>query len=171
MNWLRLAGYGLLFALLAALGLAVRSHWISIGEGRVQARWDTQKRADAEAALADAQRRNLDLLRQVRNTERIADEDNARAAERQLRDAVARNELDRLQRTIAELKRRQLPRPGDEAGIAALAREGATARELLGRCGGRYADVAAAAEGLRDQVTGLQAFVKDVCRAPGVDGS
>lgn len=170
MNWLRLAGYGLVLALLVVLGLAVRAHWVHVGEGRVQGQWDKAKAADAAATLQAERRRNLDLMAKVRNTERIADEDARRAAERQRRDAAARTELVRLQRTIDSLRQRQLPEPGDTAGIAALAREGATARELLGRCSGRYADVAAAADGLRDQVTGLQTYVKDVCRAPGADG-
>lgn len=165
-----MGAYALLVALLVALGLAVRAHWVRVGADRVQAQWDSVKADDAEAMLQAERARNLDLMTKVRNTERIADEDARRTAERQRRDAAARSQLVRLQRTIATLQQRKLPEPGDVAGIAALAGQASTARELLGRCSGRYADLAAAADGLRDQVTGLQAYVKDVCRTPGADG-
>ena len=170
MNWLRMAAYGAALALLLALGLAVRAHWVHVGERRVQAQWDKAKAEDAEATLQAEQQRSRDLMKKVRNNERIADEDARREAERQRRDAAARTELVRLQRIVETLRQRQLPEPGDTAGIAALAGQADTARQLLGSCSGRYTELAATADGLRDQVTGLQAYVQDVCRTPGTNG-
>lgn len=81
----------------------------------------------------------------------------ARAATAELVSRELRDEVGRLNARSA---------PADP-GAAAYAREAAVARELLGTCADRYRDVATHADGLRDQVTGLQDYATLVC-AKGV---
>lgn len=157
-------------AALVTAGLALRSHWIGIGAATVQARWDAQTRADLRASLALQRERQADQLTRIRNAERNADEQARRDVLRATRDARAAVELGGLRATIAHLDRRELPAAGDAAGLAALAGEAATGRELLGQCAQRYRKVAADADELRDQVSGLQADAIDVCRA-GASGA
>lgn len=129
------------------------------GAARVQAAWDRQEAERSEATARDNATR-------FRNAERIAHEDAERTAARAARDAAAAAAVRGLRAEIARLAARPGPYPAGDAGLAACAREAATARELLGEGSGRYLAVAAAADGLRDQVVGLQAFVHRVCRAP-----
>lgn len=165
MNWLRLALFAVIAAAVTAGGLAVRAHWIGVGEATVQARWDIQKRADQDESLRLQQQASREQLARMRNAERNADEQARREAATAGRIAALGQRVDRLLTTLATLNRRDLPAPTDAAGVAALAREASTARQLLGACAGRYRDVAAAADQLRDQVIGLQADASTVCRA------
>ncbi|GEM_PF-1300499 len=129
------------------------------GAARVQAAWDRQEAERSEATARDNATR-------FRNAERIAHEDAERTAARAARDAAAAAAVRGLRAEIARLNARPDPYPAGDPGLAACAREAATARELLGESSGAYRAVAAAADGLRDQVVGLQAFVHGVCRAP-----
>ncbi len=134
------------------------------GASRVQAAWDRQEAGRSEATARDNATR-------FRNAERIAHEDAERTAARAAHDAAAAAAVRSLRAEIARLGARPDPYPAGDAGLAACAREAATARELLGEGSGRYLAVAAAADGLRDQVVGLQAFVHGVCHAPAGSGS
>ena len=165
MNWIRFAVIAVIGAAVVAAGLALRAHFVSVGEASVQARWDAQKRIDLEASVQLQRQANADLLVRMRNSERNADEQALLAATREARNAAATAERGRLLATIAALNRRQLPTSCDAACATALAREAAAGRELLGSCATRYQSVAAAADELRDQVIGLQADALSVCRA------
>lgn len=133
------------------------------------AAWNVQTWRHAEA---DRERLQLKLDRErearademvrVRNAERIADEQARREAATAARLAAARRSLAGLHDEIARLNAGELP---TDPGLAALAREARTARDLLGRCGEAYRRVDGRAQELGDQVIGLQAFVHESCRA------
>lgn len=129
------------------------------GAARVQAAWD-KKETDRNATTA---RNNATKFR---NAERLAYEDAQREAARLARDAAAATAVRSLRAQIKRLNERPHPYPAGDAGLAACASEAATSRELFGESAAAYSDVAAAADGLRDQVAGLQDFVRGVCRAP-----
>ena len=141
---------------------AWESHLISKGDergaARVQAAWDTQENARNAATARDN-------VIKFRNAERTAHEDAQREATRRARDAVALAAVRSLRTEIARLNSRPDPyQPGD-AGLAACAGEARAARELFGESIGTYQELAATADGLRDQVTGLQDFARNVCHA------
>lgn len=123
-------------------------------------------KAQAEQAQRDLQQANENarlLALQSRNKERIDEEAQKREAARVSRVADLVRSNRSLHATIAELNAR--PAPADP-GAAGFAHEAAVARTLLGECQDRRGEVAGAAEGLRDQVIGLQDYVRDVCLAP-----
>ena len=138
------------------------SHLIAKGDAqgatRVQAAWDAQEDARSQATARDN-------ATKFRNAERTAHEDAKREAARAARDAAAAAAVRGLRAEIARLNARPDPYPAGDAGLAACAGEAATARELLGESSGAYQQLAAEADGLRDQVIGLQQFARDVCRA------
>ena len=138
------------------------SHLIAKGDvqgaTRVQAAWDAQEDARSQATARDN-------AIKFRNLERTAHEDAKREAARAARDAAAAAAVRGLRAEIARLNARPDPYPAGDAGLAACAGEAATARELLGESSGAYQQLAAEADGLRDQVIGLQQFARDVCRA------
>ena len=74
--------------------------------------------------------------------------------------ASLRDEIDRL-------NARPVPESPSDSRLAAYAREASVARELLGSCAEEYRGVAKAADELRDQVIGLQDFVRAVVQADG----
>jgi hypothetical protein len=78
----------------------------------------------------------------------------ARAATTQLIAGQLRDEVERLNAR---------PAPADPES-AAIAREAATARKLLGACAIEYRSVAQGADELRDQVVGLQDYANNVCK-------
>ena len=128
------------------------------GAARVQAAWDAQEDARSQATARDN-------AIKFRNLERTAHEDAKREAARAARDAAAAAAVRGLRAEIARLNARPDPYQAGDAGLAACAGEAATARELLGESSGAYQELAAEADGLRDQVIGLQQFARDVCRA------
>lgn len=79
------------------------------------------------------------------------------------RAAAASRTAERLLDTIAYLNAGEASTDPDIAPIFEQAR---TARHLLGTCAERYASVAADADQLAHQVSGLQAFVGAVCKSP-----
>lgn len=107
-----------------------------------------------QAAEAAARKREQEL-------QRHADEISKDAARRQrlLASRAATTDLaaGQLRDDIARLNARPAPDDPDAARVADAAR---TARELLGSCATQYRGVAEAADGLRDQVTGLQDFLR-----------
>lgn len=168
MSWIKaLIAAALLAA--AAFGVAqLRAHWVAAGEQRVQARWDQATALAAQQAASAAQAQSREDLARFRNSERNANEQDRLERGRNDRLAAAGAESDRLRVALAERDAAAsgVPQTGDP-GAAAFAREASTARELFGRCQARYLAVAASAEELRDQVTGLQA---DAAMCRGVAG-
>ena len=155
---------GLAVALIAAL-LLLRWHWVGVGEDRVQARWDAQVQQQQTATA----KYEAALLKQVRAQESQLNKTN----ERINHDYVAR-ELDkdaRIADLLAELGRLQhalnntAPRHCGVSASGGHARPGpavddspASAEQLLGECGQRYAELAAEAARLANQVIGLQQY-------------
>lgn len=154
----------LALTLTAVLGVGTyRAHLVAKGDAqgaaRVQAAWNAQ---ETQRNAATAQ----DNATKFRNAERVAHEDAQREAARLARDAAAATAVRSLRAEVARLNQRTHPYPANDAGLAACAGEAATARELFSDSAEAYSDVAAAADSLRDQVAGLQDFVRGVCRAP-----
>lgn len=165
MTWLRLALVAAVVAALVAAGTAVRSHLIGIGEQRVQARWDAQKVVAQAETLRLERERNADQMLRFRNAERISDEQAKLEAARQRRIAAGDAVADSLRSTIERLNRRDVSTAGGDPRSVALAQEAATARQLFGSCTERYRGLAEKADGLRDQVSGLQNDALFVCRS------
>lgn len=159
---IRLLGLAVLIAAAIVGAKAIQSHLIAKGDAqgaaRVQAAWDQQERERNEATARDN-------ATKFRNAERTAHEDAQRETARRARDAAAAATVRGLRAEIARQGARPDPYPAGDAGLAACAREAATGRELLGESSGAYQELAAEADGLRDQVTGLQDFARNVCRA------
>lgn len=163
----RLIAIGLLVCAAIVGVKAWESHLIGKGDARgaarVQADWDTQENARNAATARDN-------ATKFRNAERTAHEDAKREAARRARDAAAVAAVRSLHTEIARLNSRPDPYPAGDAGLAACAGEARTARELFGESAGAYQELAAEADVLRDQVTGLQDFARNVCGA-GKTGS
>ena len=186
--------YRTLAIVVATLGalLAVKAwnaHLIAEGDAqgalRVQTRWDTaevKRRADIKEAEARAATEQAEAERKTRIDEQAKQKQAERVANEQAkREASLRASLDRadarnrgLLDTIAQLNNNararaaaDVPGASADASTSAIVDEATTARELLGQCSQRYTGVAAAVDGLRVQVIGLQAFVADVCLAQG----
>ena len=139
-----------------------QDHLISQGDaqgaGRVQQAWNTQEHLRSQVTAAG------NTLRQ-RHAEKVAHEQTQReAASKAAADSAAAS-LRSLRTELARLKARPNPYPAGDSGLAACAVEAATARELFGDSAEAYVDLAAEADQLRDQVTGLQQFATDICRA------
>ncbi|SDM56954.1 hypothetical protein SAMN05428957_10875 [Oryzisolibacter propanilivorax] len=159
-------------AMLVASAIA-GAHWLKTyliaqgdarGAARVQAAWDAQE-AQRNAATA------RDNATKFRNAERLAHEDAQAQAARHARDAAAAATVRGLRAEIDRLNSRPHPYPAGDAGLAACAGEATAARELFGESAGAYQALAAEADGLRDQVTGLQDFALRVCRAGSAPSS
>ena len=154
---------------------AVRTEW-NTAEARRQAdemeaaALASDKRAQAEAAAREAEQAKQ------QQAERVAREQAQR--EQTLRDAARRADVRALSLLdrIAALDARDaaaaadVPGAAPDARAAAFADGAATARELLGSCGQRYAELGAEADGLRIQVMGLQDYVTTVV-APAALGA
>lgn len=168
MTWLRLALIAAVVAALVAAGAAVRSHFVSQGDvqgaARVQSRWDAQKLVDQAEGLRLQQEADAEQLRKFRNSERNAYEQAQRDAATARRSAAATAAVVSLRSTIDTLNQRDLSAASGDASAAALAGHAATARELLGSCSEKHRELATAADGLRDQVTGLLDDATHVCR-------
>lgn len=164
----RLIAWGLAVCALIVGAKALQSHLISKGDtqgaARVQHAWDTQENARNAATARDNATR-------FRNAERTANEDAQREAARRARDAAAAAAVRSLRAEVARLNSRPDPYPAGDAGLAACAGEARAARELLGESSGAYQELAAEADGLRDQVTGLQSFARNVCGAGKTEGA
>ena len=139
-----------------------QSHLVSKGDAqgaaRVQHAWDTQENARNVATARDN-------AIKFRNAERTAHEDAKREAARRARNADSLAAVRSLHTEIARLNSRPDSYPAGDAGLVACAGEARTARELFGESAGAYQELAAEADGLRDQVIGLQDFAISVCRA------
>ncbi|MEO8296331.1 MAG: hypothetical protein ABI574_00845 [Burkholderiales bacterium] len=154
-GWVRVA---------AALAVVVASFTAGYDFAAARARADR-----AEERLAAVEQHDIDI-NAARNTERkktaaaegIANESSQRGVVAAARAARAERANAGLLHEIARLNSRPAP---EDPRAAAIAGEAAAARELLGTCAERHRTVAAAADILRDQVTGLQQFATQVCGA------
>ena len=164
----RLIAIGLLVCAAIVGVKAWESHLIGKGDARgaarVQADWHTQENARNAATARDN-------ATKFRNAERTAHEDAQREAARRARDAAAAAAVRGLRAEVARLNSRPDPYPAGDAGLVACAGEARTARELFGESAGAYQELAAEADGLRDQVTGLQDFARNVCGAGKTGGT
>lgn len=120
-------------------------------------------RAAAEALAKAVQSARDEERARAQDAERIANEAEQRRLATLDRALYAERAVQRLRDEIAALNARDLP---EAPGAADSAREASAARELLGACADRYRAVASSAQQLGDQVTGLQDWIRDVCR-PG----
>ena len=147
----------------ALLGVkAWQSHLVATGytrgAARVQATWDAQEN-ERNAATS------RDNATKFRNAERTAHEDAQRETARRARDVAAAAAVRGLRNEVARLNSRPDPYAAGDAGLAACAGEARAARELFGESAAAYSELAATADELRDQVTGLQDFARTVCGA------
>lgn len=159
------------------------------GAQRVQTAWNTaeaKRQANEALARMEAAQQLAERERQEREQEQLLQQQTDRIAHEQaqreqaLRTAVAAADSRHrsLLSTIAQLNANaaaasaDLPGTGPVASSCASADATRSARELLGQCSGRYAAVAAAADQLTSQVTGLQDYVRAVAPATagGADG-
>lgn len=148
---------GFFFILLLGASLGGWGAWKTQGwrhQVRDAQRVEAQAKAEREA--------RADEMVKVRNNERISDEHTTRTARTLARAAAAERAAAGLRNEVQRLNGRDLP---TDPGAAGLAREARAARDLLGRCAEAYRRVDERAQGLGDQVTGLQAFAVDVCKA------
>ncbi len=109
--------------------------------------------AAAQKAARDEEKRRAD------EAQRIVDDLGKAQAATAVRAVRAERAADGLRDTIAALNARPLPDAPSCPAAAGHAREATVARELLGACAEEYRGVAAEADRLRDQVTGLQGWV------------
>ena len=153
--------------------MALREHWIGMGEERVQARWDAQVQQQQTAAA----RYEAVLLKQVRakesqlnkTNERINHDYVARELDKDARIADLLAELGRLQHALNNSAPRHcgVPATSSHARSSAAADDSpASAEQLLGECGQRYAELAAEAARLANQVIGLQQYAA-MCQRRG----
>ncbi|HOW46154.1 MAG TPA: hypothetical protein PLB26_00755 [Rubrivivax sp.] len=161
LSWKAFGVLGGVIALCLAI-LGVQTVRLSAAETRLAAK-DTEiaqiRQAAADAALAQvAAHREAERAMAV-ETERIADETQKQLDAAETRARSARAAVAGLRDAIARLNARAAPQ---DPAAAAFAHEAAVARELLGACADEHRDVAAAADGLRLQVIGLQDYVTTV---------
>lgn len=132
----------------------------------------------AEARLAQYQAEVAQAAQQAEARARVRERQMQRKSEEVARDAAKREKelgdrlaaadaaVGGLRDEVSALNARAIP---SDPGAAAFAGEARAARELLGACAARYRGVAAEAQGLSDQVTGLQQFVAGVCKTPAME--
>lgn len=116
--------------------------------------------AAAEAAARAEEKRRAD------DAQRIIEELGAAQAAAADRAARAERAVGGLRNTIARLNARPVPAAPSCPSVAGFAREASVARELLGACADEYRGVAAEADRIRDQLTGLQRWVDAIETQP-----
>lgn len=145
----------------AAIALLGVSHFTAYRSGKavVRAQWNEERIQGAvEQAVAERLARSEEK-RRAKETQRILEESAVREAALRARAAGAERAVVSLRDEIARLNGRPAPANAEAAGHAHEAR---VARELLGACSKEYGSLAAEADGLRDQVIGLQDWVGHV---------
>lgn len=141
-----------------AAALAAGAAW-SIQSLRYDARIAAREAEIAQAAhAAEAAARDQEQEMQ-RHVDRIARDAASRQQVLAGRAATAELAVRSLRDDIARINASPAPSDPEPARYADDARR---ARELLGACADEYRVVAVAADGLRDQVTGLQDYARSV---------
>lgn len=147
----------------AIAALLLFAGWCYVGKVHAQGELANYRAEVAEnTRKAEAEARAKERAMQTK-VERIAKNEARKSEELLVRVAAADATARSLRDDIDRLNSRPTP---EDPGAAAYAREARSARELFGACVERYRSVAISAEGLVDQVVGLQDFVQGVCRAP-----
>lgn len=146
-------------ATIAAIVLAIGLAGYNLGVSRVQAKWDQEVAVQTKERLAAEQAARTEEQRRVKEAQRVVDGSIEREAASLVRAARAERTVVSLRNDIARLNTRPAPSNAEATGYADEAR---TARELLGTCAKEYGSLAAEADGLRNQVTGLQQWVSHV---------
>lgn len=140
----------------------------AIGTWQVQAwRYDTRmaimQQAHAEALQKSeqmARQREQGLVRARQEAEESYVQEKRKAA---VAAGRARSELDGLRDQLYALG---APKRGQDPATACRADAGALERQLLGQCAADLVSLAAEADRLAAQLTGLQGYVRQVCVAP-----
>lgn len=134
------------------------------GAARVQAEWTAEKLVISEQRVKDEQAARAEEQRRAKAVQAVVDEMAGREAVSRDRAARAERTVVGLRDEIARLNGRAAP---SDPGAAGFAHEARVARELLGSCTKEYGSVAAAADQLRDQVTGLQGWARSITNQGG----
>lgn len=150
-----------LIKLAVALVTAVALAWgaYSMGASSVQAKWNAERQVQTERMVQEERSARAEENRRAEQAQRILVESAQAESALVARAARAERTVGSLRDEIARLNARPAPASPqaasyfDEAGVA---------RELLGACAKEYRDLAAEADGLRNQVTGLQQWVGHV---------
>jgi hypothetical protein len=116
---------------------------------------------DAAVALEMEQKARAKEQELRLQVEKVAINAQAKAQELSRRASDALVAVGELRNTIAALNARE---PAGDSGAPGAAHGAAEARELLGSCADEYRAVAADADALRNQVTGLQEYAVSVSR-------
>ncbi len=134
------------------------------GRAQVQAAWDAHQAQQVVAQAAADRKRAAEAFHQQRNVERSRENDAQVLQARAVADAGLRAERDRLLAALAARPAGDHPTgPGGDAAAGSAADDAAAvARQLLGDCSSRYAEVAEEAGKLSGQVIGLQGYVRAV---------
>lgn len=146
-------------ALLIVLSLVV-THFgaYRVGRALVAGDWAAEK---AETALAVAEAEKVARAKEQELTKKANDVQAKLNAEKKRAAAaadLAADELRLLQEALAA--RGAASDPKAASGV-----DGASTGDLLLQCAGKYQGVAADADTLANKVTGLQAYVNDVCQS------
>lgn len=128
--------------------------------------WQQERAALATQYAAAEKLARAEEKRRADEAQRIADELAVLQAATAARAAAAERTAHSLRDTIARLNGRPVPDAPGCPAVASYAGEAAVARELLGACATQYQGVAAEADRLRDQVTGLQGWVDAIEKSP-----
>lgn len=146
-------------AAVALIVLAIFAGGYHLGAKVTKADWDKQIAVQTQERLAAEQSARKEEQRRAEESRRVVDELAQREAVSRTRAVAAERANVSLRNEITRLNARPAPSNAEAAGYA---HEASTARELLGVCGKEYRDLAAEADGLRDQITGLQDWVGHV---------
>lgn len=124
-----------------------------------RSQWDQERSRLAMAYAAAEKAARAEERRRAEESQRIVDDLGKAQAATAARAARAERTADSLRDEIARLNARPAPPAGSDPGLAGYAREATVARELLGACAEEYRGVAAEADELRNQLTGLLGWV------------
>lgn len=142
--------------------LRVRGVQAELADARTEI--ERERLAVSRERLANQTALLAEKTRAAREAQRINDEAQARTAASAARAAHAERTAAGLRDTITRLNARPVPADPVAAGHA---REASEARELLGACTAEYRSLAAEADQLRDQVTGLIEWTEQVATQGG----
>lgn len=146
MNSLKLIAAGLL-----ASGVAF---WA--GQGIGYAKGYAASEAVHVAALAEAQRKNLEIEKAlILGVEKVAQDAELERQRIEDRLVAANGAVGRLQQSIRDADAR-------ENTAATAVADAASARALLAHCAARYRDMARTADSLRATIIGLQAYSRQI---------
>ena len=130
-----------------------------MGAKGVKADWEKQIAVQTQERLAAEQSARKEEQRRAEESRRVVDELAQREAVSRARAVAAERTVNGLRDEVARLNARPAPANPEAAGYA---HEASAARDVLGNCAKEYSSLAAEADGLRDQVAGLQDWVSHV---------